>query len=116
MNSHLTLRLKTLPPPGELGTFTCPALERFQKQSTASKTKIEAETYTVLAIKKATPQKNVRFFSNFSWWFKMLPSLFELLNQLHKKPAQLGKGIKKATRAHRPLSKDLNLSKKNRFF
>jgi hypothetical protein len=46
----------------------------------------------------------------------MLPSLFELLNQLHKRPVQLGKGIKKATRAHRPLSKDLNLCKKNRFF
>jgi hypothetical protein len=59
---------------------------------------------TVSAIKKATPQKNVRFFSNFSWWFKMLPLLFELLNQLHKRPVQLGKGIKKATRADRPLS------------
>jgi hypothetical protein len=46
----------------------------------------------------------------------MLPSLFELLNQLHKRPVQLGKGIKKATRAHRPLSKDLNLSKKTGFF
>jgi hypothetical protein len=45
----------------------------------------------------------------------MLPSLFELLNQLHKRPVQLGKGIKKATRAHRPLSKDLNLSKKTGF-
>jgi hypothetical protein len=46
----------------------------------------------------------------------MLPSLFELLNQLHKRPVQLGKGIKKVTRAHRPLSKDLDLSKKNVFF
>jgi hypothetical protein len=46
----------------------------------------------------------------------MLPSLFELLNHLHKRPVQLGKGIKKATRAHRPLSKDLNLSKKKGVF
>jgi hypothetical protein len=37
----------------------------------------------------------------------MLLKLFELLNHLHKRPVQLGKGIKKATRAHRPLSKDL---------
>ncbi len=74
--------------------------------------------FTVSAIKKvkkATPQKNVRFFSNFSWWFKMLPLLFELLNHLHKRPVQLGKGIKKAIGAHRPLSKDLNLSKKGLF-
>jgi hypothetical protein len=46
----------------------------------------------------------------------MLPLLFELLNQLHKRPVQLGKGIKTATRAHRPLSKDLNLSKKTVVF
>ncbi len=45
----------------------------------------------------------------------MLPLLFELLNHLHKRPVQLGNGNKKATRAHRPLSKDLNLSKKNCF-
>jgi hypothetical protein len=45
----------------------------------------------VSAIKKATPQKNVRFFSDFSWWFKMLPLLFELLNHLHERPFQLGK-------------------------
>jgi hypothetical protein len=77
--------------------------------------RVPPNSSTVSAIKKATPQKNVRFFSNFSWWFKMLPSLFELLNQLHKRPVQLGKGIKKATRAHRPLSKDLNLSKKTFF-
>jgi hypothetical protein len=69
-----------------------------------------------IGYKKSDTTKNVRFFSNFSWWFKMLPSLFELLNQLHKRPVQLVKGIKKATRAHRPLSKDLNLSKKNGFF
>ncbi len=46
----------------------------------------------------------------------MLPLLFELLNHLHKRPVQLGKGIKKATKTHRPLSKDLNLSKKKFFF
>jgi hypothetical protein len=46
----------------------------------------------------------------------MLPLLFELLNYLHKRPVQLGKGNKKATRTHRPFSKDLNLSKKKRFF
>ncbi len=45
----------------------------------------------------------------------MLPLLFELLNHLHKWPVQLGKGIKKTSRAHRPLSKDLNLSKKTFF-
>jgi hypothetical protein len=39
----------------------------------------------------------------------MLPLLFELVNHLHKRPVQLGKGIKKATRAHRPLSKDLDI-------
>jgi hypothetical protein len=73
------------------------------------------DLYTVSAIKEATPQKNVRFFSNFSWWFKMLPLLFELLNHFQKRSVQLGKGIKKATIAHRPLSKDLNLSKKKGF-
>jgi hypothetical protein len=46
----------------------------------------------------------------------MLPVLFELLNHLHIRPFQLGKGINKATRTHRPLSKDLNLSKKRFFF
>ncbi len=66
----------------------------------------------VSAIKKATPQKNVLFFSDFSWCFKMLPLLFELLNHLHKRPFQLGKCINKATRTHRPLSKDLYFSKK----
>jgi hypothetical protein len=72
---------------------------------------------TASAIKKATPQKNVRFFRDFSWWFKMLPSLFELLNHLHKRPFQLVKGIIRATRTHRPLSKDLNLLRqKNIFF
>jgi hypothetical protein len=45
----------------------------------------------------------------------MLPLLFELLNHLHKRPIQLGKDNKKATRTHRPLSKDLNLRKKNVF-
>jgi hypothetical protein len=44
----------------------------------------------------------------------MLPLLFELLNHLHKRPIQLGKGNKKATRSHRPLSKDLNSSKNHR--
>jgi hypothetical protein len=39
--------------------------------------------------------------------------MFELLNHLHKRPFQLGKGINKATRTHRLVSKDLNLSKKN---
>jgi hypothetical protein len=66
--------------------------------------------------KKSDTTKNVQFFCNLSWWFKMLPLRFELLNHLHKRPVQLGKGIKKATRAHRPLSKDLNLSKKTLFF
>ncbi len=42
----------------------------------------------------------------------MLPWLFELFNHLHKRPFQLGK----ATRTHRPLSKDLNLSQKTVFF
>jgi hypothetical protein len=66
--------------------------------------------------KKVTPQKNYQFFRNFSLWFKMLPLLFELLYHLHKRPVQLGKGIKIATRTHRPFSKDLNLSnQKNRF-
>jgi hypothetical protein len=51
--------------------------------------------YTVSAIKKSDTTKNVRFFSNFSWWFNMLPLLFELLNHLHKRPIQLGKGNKK---------------------
>jgi hypothetical protein len=46
----------------------------------------------------------------------MLPSLFELLNHLHKRSIQLGKVIQKATRTHRPLSKDLNLSKKTFLF
>jgi hypothetical protein len=78
--------------------------------------KEDDELSTVLAIKKVTPHKNVRLFSNFSWLFKMLPLMFELLNHLHKKSVQLGKGIKKATRAHRPLSKDLNLSKKKVIF
>jgi hypothetical protein len=51
--------------------------------------------YSIDHKKKATPQKNVRFFSNFSWWFNMLPLLFELLNHVHKRPIQLGKGNKK---------------------
>jgi hypothetical protein len=46
----------------------------------------------------------------------MLPLLFELLNHLHKRPVQQGKGIKKATSVHRPLSEDLNLSKERVFF
>ncbi len=45
----------------------------------------------------------------------MMPLLFKLLNHLHKRPFQLGKGINKVTRTHRPLSKDLNLSKKRVF-
>jgi hypothetical protein len=43
----------------------------------------------------------------------MMPLLFEIFNHLHKRPVQLGKGNKKATRTHRPLSKDINLSQKN---
>jgi hypothetical protein len=46
----------------------------------------------------------------------MLPLLFELLNHLHKSPVQLGKGNKKATKTHRPLSKDLNPKQKPFFF
>jgi hypothetical protein len=42
--------------------------------------------------------------------------LFELLNHLHKRPVQLGKGNKKAIRTHRSLSEDLKLSKKGFFF
>jgi hypothetical protein len=63
-----------------------------------------------------TPQKHVRLFSDFSWWFKIMPLLLELKNHLYKRPFQLGKGINKAIRTHRPLSKDLNLSKKSFFF
>jgi hypothetical protein len=48
--------------------------------------------------KKSDTPKNVRFFSDFSWWFKMLPALFELLNHLYKKPFQLGKGNKKSNK------------------
>jgi hypothetical protein len=46
----------------------------------------------------------------------MLPLLFELLNHLNKRSIQLGKGNKKATRTHRPLSKNQNLSKKRVFW
>ncbi len=45
-----------------------------------------------------------------------MPLLFELKHHLYKRPFQLGKGINKAIRTHRPLSKDLNLSKKSFFF
>jgi hypothetical protein len=87
---------------------------RWAKQSVYSTTYVLIYS---IGHKKATPQNNVRFFSNFSWWFKMLPLLFELLNQPHKRPVQLGKRIKKATKPHTPLSKDLNLStKKHGFF
>ncbi len=41
----------------------------------------------------------------------MLLKLFELLNHLNKRPVQLGKGIKKATRAYRPLNKGLKQKK-----
>jgi hypothetical protein len=46
----------------------------------------------------------------------MLHLLFELLNHLHERPFQLVKGINKAKRSYRPLSKDLNLSKKHVVF
>ncbi len=36
-----------------------------------AKTKV-GESSTVSALKKSDTTKNVRFFSNFSWWFKML--------------------------------------------
>jgi hypothetical protein len=47
---------------------------------------------TVSAIKKRRRDKGVRFFSDFSWWLKMLYLWFELFNQLQKRPFQLGKG------------------------
>jgi hypothetical protein len=46
----------------------------------------------------------------------MLLLCFELLDHLQKRPLQLGQGKNKATRTHRPRSKDLNLTKKTVLF
>jgi hypothetical protein len=41
--------------------------------------------HTVSAIKKRHSEKKALYLSNFSWWFKILPLCFELLDHLHKK-------------------------------
>jgi hypothetical protein len=62
--------------------------------------------YSLGLKKKRHGERSVWFFSNFWRWFKMVSRMFELLNCLYKRAAQLGKDENCIKRTHRSLRKD----------